>query len=100
MPSRSLITRVNGRMREIGATQSDVALACGMSQPHLSKVLRNRVKLAKKTTSKLERWLSSTPEQPPETAPTLETIAAKIAILGPKRRMQFMQLLDAVDGLL
>jgi transcriptional regulator with XRE-family HTH domain len=100
MPQRALLARVDSKMRETGATQSDVAGACGMTQPHISKVLRGKVKLAKKTVTKLERWLTSPSEAPPEAAPTLETIAAKLESLRPKRRMQFMQLLAAVDGLL
>lgn len=100
MPQRALLARVDSKLRETGATQSDVAEACGMTQPHISKVLRGKVKLAKKTAAKLEQWLGESSEAPPEGRPTLETIAAKLDTLGRKRRMQFMQLLAAVDGLL
>ncbi len=100
MPQRALLAHVDSKMREIGATQSDVAEACRLTQAHLSKVLRGKVKLAKKTAAKLEQWLREPSEAAPEERPTLETIAAKLETLGPKRRMQFMQLLAAVDGLL
>lgn len=100
MPQRALLARVDNKMRETGATQSEVAETCGMTQPHLSKVLRGKVKLAKKTAAKLEQWLGESSEASQEGNPTLETIAAKLGTLGPKRRMQFMQLLAAVDGLL
>jgi transcriptional regulator with XRE-family HTH domain len=100
MPQASLINRINGRMHETGATQSDLARACGMSQPHLSKVLRKKVKLASKTAARLERWLLNGPEKPPREISSLESISAKVAALGPKRRIQFMQLLDAIDSLL
>jgi transcriptional regulator with XRE-family HTH domain len=100
MAQKALLARVDSKMRETGATQSDVAKACGMTQPHISKVLSGKVKLAKKTMAKLELWLAPSPEAAPERTPTLETIAAKLESLGPRRRMQFMQLLAAVDGLL
>jgi transcriptional regulator with XRE-family HTH domain len=100
MPQRALLVRVDSKMRETRATQSDVAEACGMTQPHISKVLRGRVKLARKTTAKLEQWLGEISKAPPEERPRLEAIAAKLDTLGPKRRMQFMQLLAAIDRLL
>jgi transcriptional regulator with XRE-family HTH domain len=87
-------------MREARATQSEVAEACGMTQPHISKVLRKKVKLAKKTAAKLEQWLGESSKAPAEEGPTLETIAVKLGTLGPKRKMQFMQLLAAIDALL
>ncbi|MFB6451394.1 hypothetical protein [Bradyrhizobium tunisiense] len=87
-------------MRETGATQSIVAQACGLSQPHLSKVLNRKIKFAKKTAEKLEFWLTAPTEAPAQTSPTLETIATKLESLAPKRRMQFMRLLAAVDDLL
>jgi transcriptional regulator with XRE-family HTH domain len=94
------LARVDSKMRETHATQSDVAEACGMTQPHISKVLRGKVKLARKTATKLEQWLGESSKATVEGRPTLETIAAKLNTLGPKRRMQFMQLLAAVDALL
>jgi transcriptional regulator with XRE-family HTH domain len=100
MPQRALLVRVDSKMRETRATQSDIAEACGMTQPHISKVLRGKVKLAKKTSAKLEQWLGEISKVPPEEHPKLETIAAKLDTLGPKRRMQFMQLLAAIDRIL
>lgn len=96
-----LLTHIKARMRETGATQSTVAKACQLSQPHLSKVLNRKVQLAKKTAAKLESWLTAPAEAPaPTSSPTLETIATKLESLEPKRRMQFMQLLAAIDDLL
>lgn len=96
-----LLTQIEARMREIGATQSTVAKACELSQPHLSKVLNRKIKLARKTAAKLESWLTAPTEAPASPpSPTLETIATKLESLAPKRRMQFMQLLAAVDDLL
>lgn len=100
MPPRTLLARAHTKMRETGASQSDVADACGVTQPHISKVLNGKVKLAKKTAVALERWLDqnrAAAEPPPQ---TLDTIAEKLNALGPKRRMQFMQLLTAIDALL
>ena|ERR1700688_1673055 len=97
----SLIVRLTARMRDIGATQSDVARECGITQPHLSKVLSKKVKLAEKTSTKLEGWLAgdANRRQQQQVEP-LKSLAIRIAALRPKRRMQIMQLLDAVDRLL
>lgn len=100
MPRRALLARVDSKMRETGASQSDVAKACGLTQPHISKVLSGKVKLAKKTAARLEQWLNQNWETQAASSQTLDTIAAKLDGLGPKRRMQFMQLLAAIDGLL
>lgn len=100
MPAKTLLARVHTKMRETGANQSDVAQACGVTQSHISKVLNGRVKLARKTAAGLERWLDQNQETIEPSPLTLETIAAKLNALGPKRRMQFMQLLAAIDGLL
>lgn len=100
MPPRTLLARVHTKMRETGASQSDVAEACGVTQPHISKVLNGKVKLARKTAAGLEQWLDQNRESRKPSPQTLETIAAKLNALGPKRRMQFMQLLAAIDGLL
>jgi predicted transcriptional regulator len=87
-------------MRDTGATQSDVARECGISQPHLSKVLGGKVKLATKTSSKLERWLADDAGRQQQRVEPLESLAIRIAALRPRRRMQIMQLLEAVDRLL
>ncbi|WP_445222735.1 hypothetical protein ACKWRH_46700 (plasmid) [Bradyrhizobium sp. Pa8] len=100
MPTADLLTRIEARMRETGATQSTVAQACELSQPHLSKVLNRKIKLAKKTAARLELWLTAPSEALTQNLLALETIATKLERLVPKRRMQFMQLLAAVDDLL
>jgi transcriptional regulator with XRE-family HTH domain len=88
-------------MRDTGATQSDVARECGITQPHLSKVLRKQVKLAGKTSTKLEGWLAGDANrQQLQQVEPLKSLAIRIAALRPKRRMQIMQLLDAVERLL
>jgi transcriptional regulator with XRE-family HTH domain len=88
-------------MRDTGATQSDVARECGITQPHLSKVLRKQVKLAGKTSTKLEGWLTGDANrQQLQQVEPLKSLAIRIAALRPKRRMQIMQLLDAVERLL
>jgi transcriptional regulator with XRE-family HTH domain len=88
-------------MRDTGATQSDVARECGITQPHLSKVLRKKVKLAGKTSTKLAGWLAGDANrQQLQQVEPLKSLAIRIAALRPKRRMQIMQLLDAVERLL
>jgi transcriptional regulator with XRE-family HTH domain len=101
MNSKNLIARVAARMRERGDVQKDVASACHICQPHLSKILNNKVKLAKKTSQRLERWLNDDvvahSDPPPE---ILGSLGAKIANLRPRRRMKIMHLLRAIDRLL
>jgi transcriptional regulator with XRE-family HTH domain len=99
--SKNLIARVSARMRERGDVQKDVANACQICQPHLSKVLNKKVKLAKKTSQRLERWLNDdvvVHSDPP--SEILGSLGAKIANLRPSRRMQIMQLLQAINHLL
>ena len=100
MSRQGLIPRVKQRMADTGATQSSVALACGISQPHLSKVLSNRLKLARKTQQRLELWLTNGWEKPGGEMAILKSISEGVAKLDRKRRMQFMQLLKALEGLL
>jgi hypothetical protein len=87
-------------MRDTGATQSDVARECGITQPHLSKVLRKQVKLAGKTSTKLEGWLAGNANRQLQQVEPLKSLSIRIAALRPKRRMHIMQLLDAVERLL
>src|SRR5260370_20335635 len=82
MARSSLIVRLTARMRDIGATQSDVARECGITQPHLSKVLRKRVKLAGKTSTKLEGWLTDDANRHQEQqVEPLKSLAIRIAAL-------------------
>lgn len=97
----SLLAKVKRRMSETGATQSDVASACGLSQPHISRVLRQDLKLCRKTESRLQSWLDSAAGAPPGRAQDpMHSIAAKVDALSPRKRMQFMHLLKAIDELL
>jgi len=101
MNSRQLISRVNQRMTQLKARQVDVALACGLSQAHLSKVLSNRVKLAKKTANKLAAWIDDADEAIDGLPDNyIRDLAARMERLRPARRMQFMQLLRMVARLL
>jgi transcriptional regulator with XRE-family HTH domain len=98
MTQDPLIARVESKMRKTGANQSTVASDCGLSQPHISKVLRGKIRLADKTAAKLESWLTSERAEAP--SPALSRIARKLESLTPERRMQFMHLLAAIDRLM
>jgi len=57
MPRSGILEQVRREMTSRGVTQAALAMACGLSQPHISKVMSGRVKLAKKTHQKLTDWL-------------------------------------------
>jgi hypothetical protein len=101
MASDDLIELVNERMRRDGATQVEVAAACELSQPHISKVLSQRVKLAAKTAHRLTAWLGTDTINCHGSAENvIRSIADQLERLRPNRRMQLMQLLKAVERLL
>lgn len=98
MASNPLIKEVLERMAQLDITQSELALACGLSQPHLSKVLSGLVNLAPKTERKLSIWLQSAGDAV-EAAPNeiVRSLAARLEKLRPAKRMQIMELLKAVE---
>lgn len=98
MGSDSLIDRVQERMRQLDLTQAELATACNLSQPHISKVLSKQVKLAKKTETKLAAWLQFAGDSV-EISPNdfVRSLAARLETLRPARRMQIMELLRAVE---
>lgn len=105
MTSVELVDTVLAVMAAQNVSQSGLARECGLTQPHLSRVLNKRLKLARKTRLKLEAWVvASTPETLPGAAPepTLEDLQKLVRRLGGSktRRMQIMHLLRAVEALL
>jgi predicted XRE-type DNA-binding protein len=100
MVTRDIIVNVLTRMAQLRVTQSELASACDLSQPHLSKVLSYKIKLASKTERKLAAWLElagSTAESTPHNF--LEALATRLESVRPGRRMQIMELLRAVERL-
>ena len=100
MDTNEFIGTVLRRMAELKITQSELASACDLSQPHLSKVLSSRVKLAQKTQRRLSSWLEiagsaagSTPHD------MVRLLAMRLETLRPSRRMQVMELLRAIERL-
>lgn len=98
MASPSLIDIVQQRMQQLEITQAELATACGLSQPHLSRVLAKQVKLAKKTEGKLTEWLKASDELS-EVNPNdfVRSLATRMEQLRPARRMQIMELLRAIE---
>ncbi|MEG9500289.1 MAG: hypothetical protein MIN69_00180 [Methylorubrum extorquens] len=87
-------------MTAVGASQAVVAAECAISQPHLSKVLSGKVKLAPKTRGRLEVWVSG-PEAlaAGRDAAELQRLVLRLAEGSSERTMQIMQLLRLVDAL-
>src|SRR5260370_32024378 len=97
MDTRDIIVSVLTRMAELKVTQSELASACDLSQPHLSKVLSYKTKLASKTERKLTVWLElagSTAESTPHNF--VESFATRLESMRPGRLMQIIELLRAV----
>ena len=83
-----------------GVSQAAVAAACGISQPHLSKVLAGRVKLAPKTRARLQTWVSDPPVRAAgRNVDALQRLVSRLAEGSPERTMQIMQLLQLIDAL-
>lgn len=98
MVSLDLIDSVQQRMQQLGVTQAELAAACGLSQPHLSKVLTRKVKLARKTEGKLTGWLETSGDLS-EGSPNdfARSLAMRLEQLRPARRMQIMELIRAIE---
>ena len=87
-------------MAAAGTSQATVAASCAISQPHLSKVLSGKVRLASKTRGRLEAWISEAPRPVPDRGVEgLQRLVLQLAEGPPKRTMQIMQLLRLVDAL-
>ncbi len=81
-------------------TQEGVAKSCGLSQPHLSKVLSNKVKLAPKTQRLLAAWLvDDKPAEDDYAAGELGQLVERLLEGSTERRMQIMQLLRILNSL-
>ena len=95
-----LLERVRERMAALRATQEGVAKSCGLSQPHLSKVLSNKVKLAPKTQRLLAAWLvDDKAAGDSRAAEELGQLVERLLGGSNERRMQIMQLLRILDSL-
>ncbi len=95
-----VIEDLKRRMDELGATQTEVAIACGITQPHLSKILSRTVEPGPKTKQRLNDWLAATlSANVDEPAPDLAALVQRLARLAPTKRMQIMHLLETIEGI-
>jgi hypothetical protein len=79
-------------------TQSVVAEACGITQPHLSKILSNKVKLVGRSHRALAAWLVRTSPGGTVAGDTdLEIMVNRLRMAAPNKRIQIMHLLEAVE---
>ncbi len=99
MESAELIKKVVDQMKVQNVTQAQLAQLCGLSQAHLSKVLKLKIKLASKTQKKLHLWLGE--NKPPAGAgAVVRALETKLTSANPRNRMQIMQFLSAVVSFL
>ena len=92
------ITALKRKIAELELSQQEVALACGITQPHLSKILSEKVKPGPKAGGALDIWLGQA--TPPDTIDQFERIRARIIAAPRKKRMHAMQFLKALESLL
>ena len=89
---------VKRRMEELGLSQNEVARACGLSQPHMSRVLSGGLSPGRKTSKALVAWLQQEPLN--DTSKQLERLGQLIESAPPRRRMHVMQFLASLELLL
>jgi hypothetical protein len=100
MVSDDLLAKVRVRMARRRVTQKELGAECGLSQPHLSKVLSNKIKLARKTKQRLSTWLKDVGATAiPTPHDTVQALITRLETTKPGRRMQIMELLRAIDRL-
>src|SRR5436190_1989252 len=93
-----LIDKVNSRVAEGEVTQKTLAMALGLSQGHVSKLLRKTVTPSHKTVRKLEKWMA---QQSPRAELTEIAALSKIIEKMDKRRRKFvMQIMHSILSLL
>lgn len=92
------LAEIRRRMSAERLTQTDLAAACGLTQPHLSKVLTEKVPLTGRTAHALADWLARHELFVPDE--TLLSIGRKLRDAPANQRMQIMQLLRLLDGLI
>ena len=86
-------------MKVLSLTQSDLGEACRITQPHLSKVLSGKIKLAKKTEARLRAWLDRTNDNGIVRG-TARAFVIRLERLRPDRHGQVIELLRAIERLL
>lgn len=86
------------RIHERGLSQAEVARVCGMTQPHLSKILSKRIKPGRKAVLALLAWSGAVEDSSLEDQ--LENIARRIRAASPQKRMHAMQFLSSFERLL
>ena len=102
MANTDLLNQVLAQMARLGTTQVELATYCRLSQPHLSKVLSHKIKLATKTSEKLTVWLANSDRVPSavgrqEAVEYVHQFTQRLAELRPNKNMQIMQLLNAIE---
>lgn len=101
MTSKDLVIQVSERMDRDRVSQVVLAETCGLSQPHISRVLSFKVNPGRKTYQKLENWLAATAvERARDASGQMQYLAQRLADASPKKAMQIMQLLRAVEDVL
>lgn len=101
MTSKDLVAQVAERMDRDRVSQVVLAEMCGLSQPHISRVLSLQIKPGRKTRLKLESWLAATTvERARDASSQMQYLTQRLANASPRKAMQIMQLLRAVEDVL
>ncbi len=92
-----LVCRVNAEMRDRGLTQDQLSAECGISQGHLSKILKGETQAGRACVHRLRAWLDRGARN---IAQELRDLALELEQAQPERRMHFMHALDGLRQLL
>lgn len=94
-----LLDRVRETLSANRTRQRELSAFCGVSQPHISKVLARQVALSKGMAARLEAWMAA---NQPDELPKPEEIEALIegfSAVDPKRRMHILHILRELSAL-
>ncbi len=89
---------VQTEMDRLHIVQSEIAIECGLSQPHISRMLSGKVKIGKKSAAKLQIWLRLRSNDGSISSMEFATrIARTVDALPLEKRNQFMQFISAIE---
>ena len=101
MGEDDLIKEVLELMHERGTNQRGLSSETGLSQPHLSKVLNGKLKVATRTNRALLAWIesgSTSAIKPPDDQ--VAALTLKLQGLPSEVAMQLMQILEMLSDIL
>lgn len=91
----TLLRDVSRAMHHHSVRQKDLAVVCGCTQGHISKVLRGKAVLSVASRTALTGWLSTTPIPPEEVHSDIDALVRRLNEAG-HDHMHIMQILNGL----